>query len=207
MEFENLYIADGVQAGVIADSSDKSAAGIVLPEQTHGCEVAVIGRDGVVPSLASTDAVVSLCPGIRIGVRTADCVPVLIYAPDVEAVAAVHAGWKGSLSGIVTETVRVLEGLGANPALMHAAFGPSICGKCYEVAAQMTFDFRKAGFAAAVVNERHISLEMVNRIRLREAGVPAANITGSRRCTFETTELPSWRRDRTSHRLVTWIGL
>lgn len=88
--YEIDFGVSGVRAGVVADAA-KVADRVVLPQQTHSCKVAVIGRDGVVPPLADTDAVISMCSGVAVGVRTADCVPVLLYAPDIPAVAAVHA--------------------------------------------------------------------------------------------------------------------
>ena len=72
-------------------------------------------------------------PGLPIGVRTADCVPVILYAEDIKAVAAVHAGWKGTLGGIVDVVVDRLADMGSDPRNIHATFGISICGNCYEV--------------------------------------------------------------------------
>lgn len=179
-----------------------------MPQQTHSCNVAVIGRDGVVPPLADTDAVISQCSGVAVGVRTADCVPVLLYAPDIPAVAAVHAGWRGSLGGIVSGTVGLLTHLGADPARIKAAFGPCICGKCYEVSPELAEDFRRAGFAGCIIGTRNLDLVAVNRSRLLDAGLLPANIeTSSSLCTRETNWLPSWRRCQTDARLVTWIKM
>lgn len=193
-----------VKAGVI---SDVEAAGfpVVLPVQTHSCNVAVIEDSNAIPTLDDTDAVICLRRGMAIGVRTADCVPVVMHAPDISATAAAHAGWKGSLGGVVTATAERLARLGADLSLLKVAFGPSICGRCYEVSVELAMRFSEAGFGEAV-SGRYVDLQKVNLTRLIRSGVKAENITLSDVCTYETATLPSWRRDGTSRRLLTWIG-
>lgn len=193
----------GVQAGVLSDAAYADET-VVLPVQTHSCNVAVISCQCQLPD---TDALITRTPGLRIGVRTADCVPVLLYAPDIGAVAAIHAGWRGSLGGIVDNAVRCLMAEGAAPQLMHAAFGPSICGACYEVSLELAEEFRRAGFSGCISGRRHLDLEAVNRTRLLALGADARNITSRPCCTFETPALPSWRREATDRRLLTWIML
>lgn len=198
---------EGIEAGVRADASGLPFP-VLMPRQTHSCRVGVIRSAGDAGDFPDTDALVSFLPGVRIGVRTADCVPLLLYAPDIRAVAAVHAGWKGSLGGIVTGTVDVLKSCGASPAWIQAAFGPSVCGRCYEVSPEMVSDFRQAGFSNCVIGERNLDLESVNRRRLVMCGVDPANIRHSLVCTRQTPSLPSWRRDPgTPSRLVTWIRI
>ncbi|MDE6097651.1 MAG: polyphenol oxidase family protein [Muribaculaceae bacterium] len=192
-----------VSAGVCSDANTLGNT-ILLPSQTHSCNVAVADRMCVLPD---TDAVVTRVPGLRIGIRTADCIPLLLYAPDIGAIAAIHAGWRGSLGGIATRTVSVLQGIGADVSLLQAAFGPGICVSCYEVSAELAEEFRKAGFSDCIAGTRHLDLEAVNRRRLTDMGVPPENIRPKSRCTFETPALPSWRRDATTKRLVSWIEL
>lgn len=207
---DNKYLIDlpddGVECGVEPDA-DCVEHKVVVPLQTHSCNVGVISRDGTLPGLEDTDAIISLKDGIRIGVRTADCVPVLIYAPDIKAVAAVHAGWKGSIGGILDNVVEKLHELGADTKLMKVSFGPSICGNCYEVSDEMIGKFTDAGFQNAILPSRHISLEKVNEIRLLRSGVDSRNIHSGICCTREATFLPSWRRQQTSKRLLTWIEI
>lgn len=217
MEYE-FEIGDGVAGGVVSDA-ERMRGDVVWPVQTHGCNVQVIDRgcvfdgvkvwneDGSEQDLSDTDAIVCLQKGIKVGVRTADCVPVVIYAPDIEAVAAVHAGWKGTLGGIVSATVGKLRESGADPRLMHAYFGPNICGECYEVSRELADEFRAAGFADCILGERNVDLEGVNRKRLLGAGVREENIEGKRYCTKTTPGFPSWRRKPCQERLLTWIGL
>lgn len=200
-----LNIGGGVRAGVVSDM-EAAARPVIMPVQTHSSNVGVIDANGVIPPLDDTDALICRCRGMTIGVRTADCVPVVLAASDICAVAAVHAGWKGTLGGIVTATVERLASIGADVASLRAAFGPSVCGRCYEVSGELAESFVSAGFGDAV-NGRHVDLQQVNFMRLLRAGIPAANIALSDVCTVETTHLPSWRRASTSRRLLTWIAM
>lgn len=206
MEFLE-FKAEGIEAGVWPEVSAFPLP-VLIPCQTHTCNVGIVRRESDIGVFPDTDALVSFCPGLRIGVRTADCVPVLLYAPDIKAVAAVHAGWKGSFGGILSDTLDILCAGGADPERMLAAFGPSICGECYEVSPELAGRFRDAGFGPCISDERNIDLQEVNVTRLLRAGVPEGNISRSRFCTFSTPGLPSWRRDNgTAARLLTFIRL
>ncbi len=193
----------GVSAGICSDV-DRFSHAVLLPVQTHSCNVAEVDSPRPLPD---TDAIITRTPGLRIGVRTADCVPLLLHAPDIRAIAAIHAGWKGSLGDITGNTVRRLTEAGASPQLMQAAFGPSICGVCYEVSAELADNFRRAGFSDCISGNRHVDLEAVNRSRLLALGLKAENIRPKPMCTFEKHALPSWRRNATTSRLLTWIML
>ena len=206
MDYEFDFGSRHVRGGVVDDAA-VMAGKVIIPCQTHGCRIAVIDGEGKVPALDDTDGIISLAPDIRIGVRTADCVPIVLFAPDIMAVAAVHAGWKGTLGGIADVAVEKLGMLGASPAAMMACFGPGICGGCYEVSHELAGDFASAGFSDSVIGERNVDLEAVNISRLVAAGVLPANIHPRRYCTLETPAFPSWRRNYTTRRLLTWVGL
>lgn len=203
---ENVTLGDGVLCGIEQDA-DNLKHRIIIPHQTHSCNVGIIEKEGMMPPLEDTDALICFRVNERIGVRTADCVPVLLFAPDIKAIAAVHAGWKGTLEGILDNVIGILVDKGADTGLMKAAFGPSICGKCYEVSEELTRAFIDKGFDEAIVGHRHISLEKVNTLRLLNAGMRFDNISPGRYCTKETPWLPSWRRNPSSKRLVTWIEM
>ncbi len=203
--YEIEFESGGVKAGVVSD--DMMMPDVVRPVQTHSCNVGVIDSDGVIPALNDTDALVCLAKGIRVGVRTADCVPVLVYAPDIKAIAAIHAGWKGTIGGIVGKTMKRLAGLGADLSKAEAAFGPSICGFCYEVSPELAGQFAESGYRDCIVAERHVDLEAVNRKQLIAAGIPDSRIHGKLHCTYTTGWLPSWRRSPTTLRLLTWIEM
>lgn len=183
--------------------TDFDVSDILMPVQTHTCNVAVAtSYDEIFPD---TDALVTMVPGLRIGVRTADCVPVCLYAPDIHAVAAIHAGWKGTLGGIVDRTLEVMTGYGADPALMRAIFGASVCQACYEIDESLASVFKEAGWSdflsyPVAGGRPHLDLQGINAERLIRGGLADDHIRRSADCTLHTC-LPdsrhryhSWRR-------------
>lgn len=183
---------------------------LVLPQQTHTAHVDIC--TSVDQTFADTDALITRDPTIAVGVRTADCQPILLYAPDIRAVAAVHAGWRGTFGRIGSNTVRRLCALGADPAEMKALLGPSICPECYEVSAELVKQFREAGFRH-LSSPDHLDLARLNAEDLADAGIPLANITFTHQCTRHATDssahlYPSWRREPgTTTRLISAIRL
>lgn len=198
---------EGVEAGVLAD--DGCVGAIVLPRQNHSCHIGIIENDSaIIPEFPDTDAILSFRSGIKVGVRTADCVPLLLYAPDIRCVAAVHAGWKGTLGGIAEKAASLMIRRGADPALMLAAMGPCICRDCYEVSEELASTFADAGFSHCIARGRHLDLPAVNRCRLLAQGLLPHHIAMPAACTRTTPSLPSWRREPgITGRMVTWIGL
>lgn len=180
---------------------------LIMPVQTHTCNVAIATSDQ--ETFPETDGLVTVSRDIAIGIRTADCVPIVLNAPNAGVIAAVHAGWKGTIGGIVENAVRIMMELGAHADEIHAAMGPCICGKCYEVSEELAERFNKEGFRESVVSYRHIDLPDVNRLRLIKMGVPPANIRMPHYCTLENhTLFPSWRHTPgLSDRLITAISL
>jgi len=117
-----------------------------LPEarlkQIHSDLVQVIDGPST-PSDLRGDALVTATPGLALTVVTADCLPVLLFAPKRRVIAAVHAGWRGTLRRIVEKTVGVMrQRSGVDPANVVAAFGPSIQVCCYEVGEEVMEEFR-----------------------------------------------------------------
>ncbi|MDE6010245.1 MAG: polyphenol oxidase family protein [Muribaculaceae bacterium] len=190
----------------------------VVPCQTHSLDVVVVD-DSVAP-VPQADAVVTFRSGMPVGVLTADCVPILLYAPDIRAVAAVHAGWRGTLGGIIDSTLDLLEEHGASPEKIQVVFGPSISEDDYEVSHELADTFKQAGFGDCVswpVGEEgrpYIDLQGVNLQRLLRRGIQEVNITPSTASTFSSTDdtgqplYPSHRRSGGSPlRLLTVIEL
>ncbi len=88
------------------------------------------------------DASATNCPGLLLGVQTADCVPILLVDPKKRAVAAVHAGWRGTLARIVVKAIGKMQmQFKSKPADLLAAIGPSIGGCCYEVGTEVATQF------------------------------------------------------------------
>ena len=137
----------------LATATSQTPSAILLPQQTHTVNATWVTPDlrpeyiSLEPSplFPDTDALITDMPGLTIGVRTADCVPILLYAADIKAVAAIHAGWKGTLHGIVDNVIDQLTARGSHPSKIHACFGPSICPQCYEVDPSLAQQFIDAG--------------------------------------------------------------
>jgi polyphenol oxidase len=89
------------------------------------------------------DAWVTRERGVVLGILTADCVPVLLHDKEAGVIGAAHAGWKGAFAGVIQETVRAMQQLGAQPASIRAAIGPSIAVQSYEVDAAFRDTFTK----------------------------------------------------------------
>ena len=149
------------------------------------------------------DALWTAAPGTGVGIRTADCVPILIAHREVPLVAAVHAGWRGLASGIVRETVRVLTdrvGEGAVSGLVAAA-GPCARACCYEVGGETAEALSSLSGAALRKGDKpgkwFADLQAIALSALAEAGIPSSRAEGVGPCTVCSTRFHSFRREKT----------
>jgi YfiH family protein len=138
---------------------------------------------------------------LAIGIRTADCVPILLADPETRAVAAVHGGWRGLVAGVLSESVRGLcEVSGAAAERLIAVIFPHIGGCCFEVGEEVALQLQAAG-PAVVLREAsrpkpHVVLERVAHAQLLAAGVSAARIEHVPGCTScDADRFFSYRRD------------
>jgi len=156
------------------------------------------GSDGI-----EADAVVALEPGVAASVRVADCVPVLLFAPERGIGAAVHSGWRGTRLSIAARGVRALQHVaGADPKTVLAAIGPSIGRCCYEVSADLADKFRSlfgpdAADDPAKVDHPHLDLRRCVEGALLSAGVRLDHIEQVAGCTScDRSGYFSHRRDQ-----------
>ncbi len=170
-------------------------------KQVHSAEcVAGAGRGGV---LGTGDGLLENTPGAVVAVKTADCVPVLLVDPRHRAVAAVHAGWRGTVAGIAQRAVAALgEQFGSRAGDLHAAIGPAIGKCCYEVGAEVAAQFGVDGRA-------RIDLAETVRRQLEAAGVAGRRIYVAGLCTkCHPAEFHSFRRDgAAAGRLYSFAGI
>jgi len=172
--------------------------GFARVRQVHGDRVVEAARAG--PPEAEADAVVSAAAGVAACVSVADCAPILVADPDGRAVAAVHAGWRGTLARAAARAVEALaRGHGARPERLLAAVGPAIGPCCYEVSPDLAARFREA-FGPATGNpspaQARVDLWLANARVLVEAGLRPENVDLLRRCTScEAERFFSHRRD------------
>lgn len=164
--------------------------------QVHG--VAVVTADGPSAPRLEADAVVSSRPGLAACVSVADCVPVLLAERGGRVVAAVHAGWRGTLGLAAAEGVRALRAAGAAAGQLVAVIGPSIGPCCYQVSEPLAASF-EAAFGPAVLRRGEagprLDLWEANASTLRRCGVAEVEVLG--RCTAcEPDRFFSHRRDQ-----------
>lgn len=160
--------------------------------QVHGADLTVVDPQSPV-ARPEGDALITREPDVVLMVRAADCVPVLLHAAGVGAVAAVHCGRLGLLAGVVPRTLELLRGWG-DPGLT-AWIGPHVCGACYEVPAAMQDEVAHSVPAArATTSWGTPSLDLGAGVRAQlEAG--GATVVDVSRCTRESADLYSHRRD------------
>ena len=175
---------------------------LVFPRQTHTNCVADLDR---VPEneITETDALVTNQPGICLCVQTADCVPVLLFDPGNRVVAAIHAGWRGTVKKIAEAAVlKMQKKYHSNPENILAAIGPSIGPEVYEVGSEVVEEVRKnLPFPDKMLQKNksgkfHFNLWEANRRILIAAGFQERNIEVSEECTFqEESKYYSARRE------------
>lgn len=143
--------------------------------------------------------------GIAPAVLTADCVPVLIASESATYRAAIHAGRKGLVARIITETITRLRALSDEP--LYAALGPHICARCYEVSPELAAEVaaeRSESAATTSWGTPALDLTAMARAELDAAGVPLSDVTPPE-CTLENPELFSYRRDGTAGRIASCV--
>ena len=177
-----------------------------MPHQVHRAEVACIDAPflELTPAerkekLESIDAVMTNVPGVCIGVSTADCIPILLYDQQKRVVAAVHAGWRGTVQRIAKKAVEVMKATyGSSPSDLLAQIGPGISLKSFEVGQEVYDAFAAEGFSMEPISclmpssqgvgngeKWHIDLPACNCQQLLEAGLRSEQIHTLHVCTYE----------------------
>jgi purine-nucleoside/S-methyl-5'-thioadenosine phosphorylase / adenosine deaminase len=174
---------------------------LALLKQIHSSTcVDAGGRTGV---LGQGDALLESTPGSVVAVKTADCIPILLADERNRAVAAVHAGWRGTAAQIARNAVNTMrQRFGSRPGDLHAALGPGIGKCCYEVGAEVAQQFGGTG-------RIHIDLAELNRQQLVAAGLSPDRVYIANLCTMcLRDEFHSYRRDKeAAGRLYSFAGI
>lgn len=205
-----------VRNAAMADYADVPVARVVYAKEIHsGSVFAVTSQDGsgsivhteeafITKPSGGFDSVITDIPCIMMCITTADCLPLFLYDTAHHAVAITHCGWRGTASGIASNTIRKMGELyGSDSADIIAAIGPCICGKCYEVgeelidAFSMTFsDDEIKGFFTPKENGKYL---LDNRAAvlcdIARVGITSDHIYDTDICSFESPGFASYRRD------------
>ena len=189
---------------------------LTTAEQTHSLNIAVVNETNaglgaltIDSRIPNTDALITNQPGVCIMVLTADCQSVLLYDADNRAVAAIHAGWRGTVQRIVEKSVqRMAEVYGTQPCDIIAQIGPGIHLESFEVGDEVYDAFAQAGFDMEPISRKfpqhdgespshstllpskwHIDLPECNRLQMVKAGVAENKLTVSPVCTFKQSDM------------------
>lgn len=185
---------------ILSRELNVKAENIIMPHQTHDCEVRQIGGEfltlpGAVKTqiLEGVDALTTNVKDICIGVSTADCIPIIIYDPAHHAAAAVHAGWRGTVKRIAQKAIAsMVLSYQSSPQNLCAVIGPGISLDAFEVGDDVYEEFASAGFDMGAISLRkekwHIDLKGCNLQQLTQAGLTEANITVSPICTYNSSD-------------------
>ena len=204
------------QAGSKPQAHPDRSLGNARLRQVHGTQVWQAKEVLAATANCEGDALVSDDPGICLQVITADCVPVLLSDPEGRCVAAIHAGWRGQVGGVLRTTLErfaVLAGPCSRPVDWQAFVGAHLSPTRFEVGEEVAEAFQTADLGACVRRDLgvkpHVDLAKATRLQLERFGLE--RITVDERCTWECADLPSHRRDVThggqarTGRLVTWV--
>lgn len=165
--------------------------------QVHGDDVKIVKNDADVKnSEEKFDALASDLENVLVGVKTADCVPVLLGDVKSGAFAAIHAGWRGTVESIAVKAIEKMKTeFGTNPKDLIAAIGPAATCKSYEIGRDVIDAFGEKFpdgeniFTHTRENHALIDLHLANKNQLLSIGVAAENIFVAPSCTMERTDL------------------
>jgi polyphenol oxidase len=171
--------------------------------QVHGAVVRRVhaAEDPTAVRVEEADALVTTAPGLSIGIRTADCMPLLMADPESRAVAAVHAGWRGLVAGVIPAAIRaLLEAGGGRVEALRVAIFPHIRGDRFEVDQPTANQLAAVAHGRPVVDDSrakpHVDLTEVARAQLDVLGIQPGCIETVSGCTLsEPTRFFSYRRD------------
>ena len=177
---------------------------VLQMHQVHDVRVAVIDDPDITSEqLDGYDAMITNLRDLAIGVRTADCIPILLYDPVNKAAAAVHSGWRGTVAKILRNVISKMSSTyGTQPAELLAVIGPGICADCFQVGEEVALNFKEAGFeinslwsfrgpktGKGMEGGHHIDLKEACRQTLVESGLKNENIQITDLCTYEDNHL------------------
>lgn len=187
-------------SAAVGASLGVSEARLQTLHQVHGGTVVQVTDEPPVCT-PSADGMLTTVPNVLLGIATADCIPVLLVAPERHVAGALHAGWRGTQEAICLNGVaRYAELWHVKPDELYAALGPAIGGCCYEVGSDVGEPMAARWDDGAAWrphgDKGHLDLRTINRTQLLQAGVPAEHIQRVGGCTYcHGGEFASYRRE------------
>lgn len=187
----------------LAKAIGYDASSLFETSQVHGAVVRTVRAAESSSSVRQedADALVTNVRGFAVGVRVADCLPILLADPDAGVVGAVHAGWRGAAADIVSAALSQMAELGASMSRVRAAMGPHIRACCFEVGGEVVTELQRVAHGASFVVHKpsgnpHVNLANVARAQLAFAGISDTHIDDVAGCTrCDEAKFFSFRRD------------
>jgi YfiH family protein len=164
---------------------------LIFQKQTHSTNYSIVTEKNIGKGFFDNDALITNIPGIAIAALGADCVPILLFDKKEKVIATIHAGWKGTVNGIVDKVMNCLKSeFNSRPENIIAGIGPSISAANYEVGPEVVIAFESAfKNSAELISNRHgdkahVDLWLSNKTWLTQQGVPENQIEISGLCTY-----------------------
>lgn len=178
-----------------AEFMEVSFERLIFQKQTHSTNHKIVTEKNYKEHIENNDALITAEKNMAIAVLGADCVPILLFDRQNKVIAAIHAGWKGTVNGIVNNVIEVLKNeFNSKPENILAGIGPSICAEEYEVGGEVIEAFEKTFpnqpllITSRQDDKAHVDLWLANKAWLLNQGVPENNIEISGLCTYKNHE-------------------
>lgn len=177
---------------------------LIFPHQTHGTESIIIRSEAdaisQMASFTDSDIVITTVPNVAVGILTADCLPLILFDAQNKLLAAVHAGWRGTLKNVAKSAIDRMVELGAEPASIIAYFGPCAHVDTYQASPELIQALEGSEYREQVLKtvagKTYFDLPGMNRLQLTDAGLLPENINlDSCLDTLTNNTLWSYRRD------------
>lgn len=205
----------GFTSAVLPKRKDNEAAkNFIIPKQVHSDKIELVSYKQSHEKTVIADALITFDSNLTIGVRTADCVPILLISQKSHMVGVIHAGWKGTRDKIAAKFVLQLQKLHVDISTVEAAIGPHIGMCCYRISDDRFAEIKSScGLEileyAKYQDGRHIDLGRINARHLLEAGIDKKNLDVLVKCTSCQAEVFfSYRREGSrAGRMVNFISI
>lgn len=174
---------------------------LIMMEQVHGSKIKEVGKKEVGSVIKGVDGLVTDQIGVVLGVKVADCLPVLFYDYQKKVIGVVHAGWKGILAEIGQAMVKKMRSIGSQPENIFVGIGPHIGGCCYIIEDERAKRFVKkfGNLPKMIIKDNqgiHLDLTVPLKVQLIKAGILKQNIDSPLICTScKNDEFYSYRKD------------
>lgn len=182
-------------------------------KQVHSNKVVLLANP-VGLETVEADALVTSVKDVLIGVRVADCLPLLIYDPIDGRIAAIHAGWRGMVSGVIENSLNAMKEQGSLFKNCLVSLGPCICEKCFEVGPEVVAQFQNKFsdlsqiIQAGKKDRSFINLKQAAKMILFSNGIPEAQMEINSWCTHCENDLwPSFRAGDAKLRTLAYLAL